>query len=103
ANAQTHSKADLKKVIADARRNFDDRNFARDIKNARRQAGLFNLGTERDAYQLSSYGQQYVDALPDKDAASKLKKPKVGRARRNRARSSRACRGRRTRSAPSST
>src|SRR5438034_247517 len=28
ANAQTHSKADLKKVIADARRNFDDRNFA---------------------------------------------------------------------------
>jgi len=83
-NAQTHSKEDLKKVITDARRNFDNTNFARDMKNARRQAGLFNLGTERDASQLSYYGQQYVDALPDKEAASKLKKPKVGgRAKRN--------------------
>jgi hypothetical protein len=80
--AQSHSKADLKKVIVDARRNFDDRNFARDIKNARRQAGLFNLGTGRDANQLSYYGQQYVDALPDRDAASKLRRPKVGRGKR---------------------
>ena len=80
--AQSHSKADLKKVIGDARRNFDDRNFARDMKNARRQAGFFNLGTGRDANQLSYYGQQYVDALPDRDAASKLRRPRVGRAKR---------------------
>jgi len=81
-NADTHSKDDLKKVITDARRNFDNRNFARDIKNARRQAGFFNLGTKRDANQLSYYGQQYVDALPDRDAAAKLKRPKIGRGKK---------------------
>lgn len=75
---ETHSKADLKKVITDARRNFDDHNFGRDINNAKRQAGFFNLGTGRDASKLSYYGQQFVDALPDREAASKLKRPKVG-------------------------
>ena len=75
---ETHSKADLKKVITDARRNFDDSNFARDINNAKRQAGFFNLGTGRDAIKLSYYGQQFVDALPNREEASKLKRPKVG-------------------------
>ncbi len=75
---ETHSKADLKKVTTDARRNFDDSNFARDINNAKRQAGFFNLGTSRDANKLSYFGQQYVDALPDREAAAKLKRPKIG-------------------------
>ncbi len=79
---ETHSKVDLKKVITASRRNFDDSNFARDINNAKRQAGFFNLGAGRDASRLSSYGQQYVDALPDRDAASKLRRPKVGSSRK---------------------
>jgi hypothetical protein len=75
---ETHAKADLKKVITGARRNFDDHNFGRDINNAKRQAGFFNMGTGRDASKLSYYGQQFVDALPDREAAAKLKRPKVG-------------------------
>lgn len=74
---ESHSKADLKKVITEARRNFDDSNFARDMGNARRQAGFFNLGTGRDASKLSYFGQQFVDALPDREVALGLKKPKV--------------------------
>lgn len=77
-----HSKADLKKVITDARRNFDDNNFARDINNARRQAGFFNLNTGRDSSKLSYFGQQFVDALPDREAASNFKRPKVGGSRK---------------------
>ena len=79
---ESHTKADLKKVITDARRNFDDSNFARDINNAKRQAGFFNLNTGRDANKLSYYGQQFVDALPDREAAGKLKRPKVGTGKR---------------------
>lgn len=78
AHEETHTKADLKAVITSARRNFDGNNFARDMNNARRQAGFFNLGTGRGASKLSYYGQQYVDALPDREASSKLKRPKVG-------------------------
>jgi hypothetical protein len=75
---ESHSKADIKKVITDARRNFDDSRFARDINNAKRQAGFFNLGTTRDSLKLSYYGQQFVDALPDREKALKVKRPKVG-------------------------
>ena len=74
-SVDTHSKADLKKVITDARRNFDDHNFARDINNAKRQAGFFNTGTGRDASKLSYYGLNFVDALPNRDDAGKLKRP----------------------------
>lgn len=75
---ETHSKADIKKVITEARINFDDRNFARDINNAKRQAAFFNTGTGRDANTMSRYGQKYVDALPDRDAVKAIKRPKVG-------------------------
>jgi hypothetical protein len=75
---ETHSKADLKKVITEARRNFDDHNFTRDIDNAKRQAGFFNVGTGRDANKLSYYGQQFVDALPDRERAANLSRPRVG-------------------------
>jgi len=73
---EVHSKADIKQIVAAARRNFDDGNYARDMQNARRQAGLFNLGTGRDGDKLSYYGQQYVDALPDRDAVAGIKRPK---------------------------
>lgn len=82
-NIETHSKADFKLLITDARRNFDDRNFARDINNAKRQSGFFNLGSGRDANKLSYYGQQFVDALPDRDAAAKIERPKVGGKKKN--------------------
>ena len=72
-----HSKADLKIVITEAGRNFDDANFARDLNNAKRQAGFFNLGTGRNS-RLSYYGKHYVDALPDRQAATALKRPKIG-------------------------
>ncbi|MCB9811569.1 hypothetical protein H6783_01520 [Candidatus Nomurabacteria bacterium] len=82
AGSEEHSKADIKAVFAEARRNFDDKNFGRDIDNARRQSGLFNLGTGRDANKLSYQGQQFVDALPDRDAASKHKKKKTKTAKK---------------------
>jgi len=74
---EVHAKSDLKGVIVDAGRNFDDAHFARDMNNARRQAGFFNLGTGREA-RLSYYGKQYVDALPDRAKAGALNRPKVG-------------------------
>lgn len=75
---ESHSKADLKKVVTDAHRNFDDKNFTRDINNVKRQAAFFVLGGDRDSHKLSYYGKQYVDALPDRDAAARIKKPRIG-------------------------
>ncbi len=76
-DGKTHSKTDFKQIVTDARRNFDSSNFSRDLDNAKRQAGFFNLGTDREASQLSYYGQQYVDALPDREAVAKLRRPKI--------------------------
>ncbi len=77
-NQESHSKADLKTVITGAHRNFDDAHFARDMNNARRQAGFFILGGGRDASKLSYYGKQYIDALPDRAAAAKIQRPRIG-------------------------
>lgn len=74
--AKEHSKADIKAVFAEARKNFDDKNFGRDMDNAKRQAGLFISGTGRDANKLSYQGVQFVDALPDREAAAKHRRPK---------------------------
>lgn len=82
AGNEAHSKAELKAVFSAARRNFDDGHFARDMDNARRQAGLFNTGTGRDSHKLSYYGQQFVDALPDREAAAKIKRPRSRVARK---------------------
>ena len=71
AKADANSKNEIGTVIRDARRNFDARNFTRDLKNAKR-AKLFNLGSGRDAHQLSYHGQQYVDALPNREAVKAL-------------------------------
>ena len=75
--SDTHTKEDLKNVFADSRRNLDARNYARDIKNARNQSGYFNKSTAKGSETLSYYGQNYVDALPDREAAKKVLKPKI--------------------------
>lgn len=70
-NATANSKAEIGTVVGDARRDFDSRNFNRDIFNARRN-GFFNKAVGRDSNVLSHYGQRYVDALPNRDAARAL-------------------------------
>lgn len=76
---EQHTREDFAAFFQAARENFDKNNFSRDIKNAQHQAKFFTKGGERGRYQLSYFGQQYVDALPERDAAKKLKA--VGRKR----------------------
>ena len=67
-----HKKGDFKSIIeTEARRNFDDHNFSWDIRNAKKK-GLFIADKE---IRLSYYGQQYVDALPNREALKKLRPP----------------------------
>lgn len=75
---QTHSKEEFEQVITDARRNFNESKYRRDIDNAKTK-GLFNRG---DGNTLSAYGQKYVDALPDRDAARSVARPRTARRRR---------------------
>ena len=79
-NKDSYSRDDLERIVKAARRSFDGRHFARDMDNARRQAGFFIAGNSRDTYALSHYGQSYVDVLPDKDAAAKLQRPRMKKA-----------------------
>lgn len=81
SNADTHSKADLRQAVVDARRNFDDGNFRRDIDNAKTK-GFFAKNREHDRYRLSYYGKQYISALPDRDTAVAIRKPKASGGRR---------------------
>lgn len=74
-DAEVSTMEELKAVIRAARRNFDANNFHRDLENARTK-GLFNRRTGKNAAVLSHYGQNYVDALPDREAVKKLRKPK---------------------------
>jgi hypothetical protein len=69
-NGAPTTKADFAAVIhTQGRRNFDSSNFARDIFNAQ-TAGYFNKGgSADDGYQLSNVGQDYIDALPDREKA----------------------------------
>lgn len=69
------NKNDIEQVFKDSRRNFDGKNFSRDMRNAVHNAKFFLSGGERETYKLSFYGQEYVDALPDKDLARDIKKP----------------------------
>ena len=66
-----------KKIFSVSRRNFDSHNYNRDMQNARNQAGFFNKSTEKGSDTLSYYGQNYVDALPDRDTAKQLSRPKT--------------------------
>jgi hypothetical protein len=81
--AQSHTSEDFANFFGEARQNFDRKNFGRDMKNAQSQALLFTKGTPRGQYQLSYHGQQYVDALPDRDAIKNLRKPKGSRRKAN--------------------
>lgn len=71
----THSVEELAKIFGEARQNFDRHNFPSDIANAQNLSKLFNKGTPRGQYQLSYYGQQFVDALPSRDAIKAIRKP----------------------------
>ncbi|MCZ7597853.1 MAG: hypothetical protein M5U09_09150 [Gammaproteobacteria bacterium] len=76
ADAEASTQGELKEVIKAARRNFDANNFRRDLDNARTK-GLFNRGTGKDSAVLSHYGQNYVDALPDREALKRLRNPEA--------------------------
>jgi hypothetical protein len=77
----------IEETVTTAKRNFDAKNFGRDMGNAR-QAKFFNAGNH---IQLSHTGDGYVDALPDREAASAMKKRarKKAKGGRKRARKSR--------------
>jgi hypothetical protein len=76
-NSESHTKDQLREVFAAARRNFDSSNYSKDIRNARNQSGYFNKSTAKGSETLSYYGQNYVDALPDREAAKDIARPKV--------------------------
>ena len=79
--AGSYTRADLERVIKAARRNFDARNFRRDLENAR-AANLFTRGTGRDSIVMSSHGQNYVDSLPNREALKQLQTSRKARRRR---------------------
>lgn len=66
------SREDFVRVFKAARRNFDKKNFGRDIANAKTR-GLFNKGSSIGVVALSHAGQGFVDKLPERDV-SRLKK-----------------------------
>jgi hypothetical protein len=70
-SAEAHTKDELEGVFRAARRNAPT-NFSRDLMNAKQQQ-YFNSGRE---IVLSHYGQSYIDALPDREAAKAIPRPK---------------------------
>lgn len=81
ADNESHAKADFEAVFKAARRNFDSVHFNRDLDNAKTK-GFFNKGSGKDAAVLAYYGQNYVDALPDREALKEVRAPKGSGARR---------------------
>jgi hypothetical protein len=73
--ATSSSKAEIHTVIRAARKNFDEKNYRRDLENAR-ISGLFTRGTGKDAATLTDYGQKYVNALPDRNAVKEMPRPR---------------------------
>jgi len=71
AKSEMSTQEELRAVFREARRNFDVKNFRRDIENARNR-NLFTRGTGRGVVQLSAVGQKMVDALPDRSASKAL-------------------------------
>ncbi|WBL81850.1 hypothetical protein I3J27_16025 [Bradyrhizobium xenonodulans] len=71
-DVHTSSQEELRSIFGAARRTFDAHNFRRDIDNARTKR-LFMRGTGRDSVQLSSFGQTFVDALPDREKVKSLR------------------------------
>lgn len=62
---------DFERIYKDARRTFDKVHYNRDLGNAK-TAKLFNTGTDN---LLSHYGQDVVDALPDRAAVKAIPRP----------------------------
>jgi hypothetical protein len=69
--ATSNGRDEFKAAFLAAKRPFDKNNFNRDMGNAK-TAKFFNLGSEN---VLSYYGEQYVDALPDREKAAAIKRP----------------------------
>lgn len=69
--ATTNTREELQAAFVAAKRPFDKNNFNRDMSNAK-TAKFFNLGADN---LLSYYGEQYVDALPDREKAAAIKRP----------------------------
>ena len=81
SDAESHTKADLESVFKTARRNFDSVHFKRDLDNAKRK-GFFTKGSDRGSTVLAYYGQNYVDALPSREALKQVRAPKGSGQRR---------------------
>lgn len=74
-NSPTTTKAEFQRIIADeARGSFHSRNFGRDIDNARKAKFFNSGGSDKGGYTLHAIGLDYVDALPDREAAKVIKK-----------------------------
>jgi hypothetical protein len=71
----SNTKEEFQETFKAAKRNFDAKNFRRDIGNAK-TAKLFNAGKDNI---LSHHGESYVDTLPDRQAAAALRKAGRGR------------------------
>jgi hypothetical protein len=70
------TKSDIEDVFVAARRNFDAKNFRRDIDNAKTK-GLFTKSRDKGVFTLSHFGQKYVDALHNREALAQLTRPKT--------------------------
>lgn len=71
----THSGKEMREFFSAARENFVG-NYGRDIDHARKRGFFTKKGKQRDTAVLSTYGQKFVDALPNRDVASALPMPK---------------------------
>jgi hypothetical protein len=71
------TKEDFAAVFEGARRNFSAPNFARDIDNAVRGGYFRGGGSAKRGYTLSHHGQDYVDALPNRETAKAIERPKA--------------------------
>lgn len=78
--ASESTREDLAGVFRAARRNFDAKNYGRDLSNAKVK-GLFSKGNGRNVV-LSHHGQTYVDTLPDREALKQLRVPRKAAAKR---------------------
>ena len=70
-NLPTLKKEDFQRILEAAGEYFDGEQFSQDIWNARKK-GLFKVPTN-GTYSLSAPGQQYVDALPNRQEAKKVR------------------------------
>lgn len=68
-----HTKKDFEAIFGEARRNFDGPNFAFDMRNAKKAGFFVKGGAKSHSHSLSYFGQNFVDALPDRSKAQATK------------------------------